>query len=433
MWACAVLVVLGIAAYAIASYWAAKTIRTEISRIRAAGEPLTFGELSKASPEVPAAQDAGPWYRAAEELVTTDYTADEANYNLFFGRELLPTPFPPAALEWARQAAGANSEALHLLDRGSALPGCNADIQLQYGIAVSLRPLGRARGLFNAASLRTRIGALDGHPDQAVDSLISTLGLLRLFERQPVLVDALVQAAILNRADQDVAFILNYARPTDADLQRLDAALRDAQLVTPRQIFVAERVYALELNRNLIANGTELPPASEDEPLLPERQHFASLGIMGRIMVAKMMGFQARTIDAAGADWPENLAAMQRVADSATSIFDKILAPSFGHAMVSYGQTLASHRSTRIAVQIELFRRTHNNQLPTSLTDLPDAGSLARDPFTGKSLLFVKTPEGYCVMSAGRGNPNDDSRKIDRDADPVRWSERWGIHVRHAE
>ena len=64
-----VLVVLGIVAYAVTSYWAARRISAEVSRIRAAGEPLTFAELDKPALKVDRAQDAAPFYAAARELV----------------------------------------------------------------------------------------------------------------------------------------------------------------------------------------------------------------------------------------------------------------------------------------------------------------------------------------------------------------------------
>ncbi len=423
------LIVLGIAAYAITSYWASKTIHTELARIRAAGEPLTFVELNKLTPQVNRAQDAGPYYLAAEELVTAEYESDVPNYNMFFGPEPLPDAIPTTARVWAQKAIESNAETLTLLDRGSSLPGCNADIQLEYGIGASLRPLGRTRALANAASVRTRSLAVEGHPDQAIDSLISSLGLLRIFDRQPVLIDALVQVAILNKAAKDAAFILNYSHPTDAALRKLESSFQQVRLASLRQIFIAERVYALELNRNLLAGGIEISPPSPEEPLLPEREHFASLGVVGRVMVAQTLGFQARCIDAASGDWPTNLNTMQQVADSATSIFAKILAPSLTHAMVVYGHSLAAHRSAVIAIQIERYRLAHNNQLPDSLAQLADAATLPTDPFTGKPLLYIKTPDGYCVMSAGRNHPEDDSRHIDRDADPIRWSERWGVHI----
>ena len=55
---------------------------------------------------------------------------------------------------------------------------------------------------------------------------------------------------------------------------------------------------------------------------------------------------------------------------------------------------------------------------------------IPKDPFTGSALLYVKTSDGYCVFSAGRGHPEDDTRHIDREKDPIAWSERWGIHIR---
>ncbi len=428
------LIVLGIAVYASISYWAANAIHKEVARIRAAGEPLTFTDLNQLTPQVAERdQDAGPFYGAAGELVNVDYEngdANNANYDVFFSHKPIPAPVPPEALAWAHRGLDQNRIVLDLIDRGSALSGCSWDIQLQYGLAVYFTHIGKPRALLNAASLRTRVLAVEGHGDDAVQSVVSSLGLLRMMDRQPVLIDALVQIAMLTRTCQDAAIALDAGHPSDAALQKLDEALRRAHLVTPRQMFLAERVYYLETMRYVIANSRNVDPEGGDGPAIPERESWMQLGITGRVWVAKGLPIYARYIAAASGDWPGIITAMQRIADQPSSIWDEITGPSFAHTMVNYARSLSTYRSTLIALQIERFRRTHGGQLPDSLAQLPGAADFPNDPFTGNAFLYVKTPDGYCVFSAGRGNPKDDTRNIDREKDPVGWAERWGTHIR---
>ena len=145
-------------------------------------------------------------------------------------------------------------------------------------------------------------------------------------------------------------------------------------------------------------------------------------------MIAKGLPTYARYIDAASGDWPAIITAVQAVADKPASVWDQISGPSFTTAMVYHGRGLSTYRSTLIAIQIERFRLAHAGQLPDSFAQLPNANDFPKDSFTGNALLYVKTPDGYCVFSAGRGHPEDS--KVNRDKDPVEWSRRWGTHIR---
>ena len=424
------LVVLGLAAYAGVTYWAAKTINAEIARIRAAGEPLTFADLGQLTPQVAdRAQDAGPYYAAACELVQSEFDADDANHEAFYGPRAV-VPVPPEILARAHRDLDQNRIPLELLDRGSALPGCSWDIQLEYGLAVSFTHFGKPRALLNSASLRTRVLAVEGHGDQAVDSVISSLGLPRMMERQPVLIDALVQIAMFARACTDAAIAMDTGHPSEAALGKLNDALRQAHFIEPRRMLLAERVYYLETMRYLIADSRQPAPDGSDGPAIPERDSWTHLGLVGRVWVAQGLPTYARYVTAASGDWPAIMTNMQHVTDTPANIWDKVSGLSFNGPMVTYARGISIYRSTLIALQIERFRRAHNGALPDSLDQLPGASDLPMDPFTGKPFLFVKVADGYCVFSAGRGNPQDDSRHIDRDQDPVAWSQRWGAHIR---
>lgn len=415
------LIVLGIAAYAITSYWAARTIHGEIARIRAAGEPLTFADLDAMTPKVDRAQDAGPYYSAAAELAIADFEADNANSDALFRRNT--TAVSPEILARARRSLEQNRLALELLDRGSALPGCNSDIQLQFGFEASFPHMSKARNLLNVASLRARVLALDGQGDQAIESIISSLGLLRTMDRQPVILDALVQTAMLNRACDDVRFVLEKGHPTDAGLQKLGEAMRRLHLIQPRQMFIAERVYFLEIVRDAIAMGPRVNREDPNGPPLPYAM-WSSLGISGRVRAARSLPGYGGVIAAAGGDWPGIFAAIQKEADKPASIWGKNTVTS----MRVCACQISVYRSTLIAIEIERFRLAHAGQLPASLAQLANAGEFPKDPFTGNSLLYVKTADGYCVFSAGRGHTEDSN--VDRDKDPIAWSKRWGTHIR---
>ena len=67
-----VLVVLVLLAHSLWNYIATRRLNAELDRIRQAGEPTTFGELARSREKPPAAEDAGPFYAAALDLVRRD-------------------------------------------------------------------------------------------------------------------------------------------------------------------------------------------------------------------------------------------------------------------------------------------------------------------------------------------------------------------------
>ena len=71
------LVVLIVVVWSIWNYSSARSLRNEIDRIRAAGEPITFQDLTASLAKVDQANDAAPFYAAAVELLRRRYL-DEA-------------------------------------------------------------------------------------------------------------------------------------------------------------------------------------------------------------------------------------------------------------------------------------------------------------------------------------------------------------------
>ena len=211
-WTLRVAIVFAVLLVVVWSLWnfrASRSLRNEIARIRAAGEPLTFADLTASLPKVDRADDAGPYYTAALALLgEPDY--DRIN----FLREHLDTlieqrTVPPAELlADVQNLLEENRLALEMLDRASVMPGCNYDIGLEYGISLCLSRLQPARSLTEMVSVRTRFLALQGQSDQAVESAISSLRMLRIFDRQPILICHLMKVACLSRTALDIPAVL---------------------------------------------------------------------------------------------------------------------------------------------------------------------------------------------------------------------------------
>ena len=88
--------------------------------------------------------------------------------------------------------------------------------------------------------------------------------------------------------------------------------------------------------------------------------------------------------------------------------------------------TVAGIASARVAIQIELFRKAHD-RLPESLDELAATMkvTLPEDPFTGKSLVYRKSGEGYLVYSVGKDKKDEPDKKLNSHE-----GSNWGIQIR---
>ncbi|MDY7011381.1 MAG: hypothetical protein SVV80_11625 [Planctomycetota bacterium] len=427
-----VLVVLLIGVWSVWNYVTARSLRNEINSISAAGAPLTFRELADTVDKVDEAKDAGPYYAAALALLrrANQNERDEVQKKLNKVVEKA-SPVPPELLADAQRLNIDNRLTLEMLDRGSAMSGCNYDIGIEYGISVCLPRLDSAKKTARIVSLRTKLLALQGQGDKAVDSAISSLRMLRMFDRQPVMVCCLVKIACMSLFSSDVPVILEFGRPSAESLGRLQDALEEAEeSINLKRMWIAERVYSMEIMRNLISGGRKLEASGEGSLPMPERWPSRLASPFARTMATRMLRVHARFITAAGKDWPEVLDAIRAIAaqqsPSAFDTFGQILTPAFERTAVILGRTLATVRSARLAIMIERYRHARG-KLPQSLAEIETetAQKSPLDPFTGKILIYRKTDDGYKVFSLGDDRKENTHEELNRGdvAD-------WGVHIR---
>jgi len=437
-WTIRIVVVLAVTlglAYAIWNYRAASALRAEIDRIRAAGEPTTFAELAAGQRAVDRERDAAPFYAAALELL---YPVEQDELDV--AQALLEGPVTPEALAQAERVLERNRLALELLDRGSAMPQCAGDLGLRHGIGALLPRLNDTRALAQHNSIRTRMLAVQGKAVEAVDSAIASLRLTRMLDRQPILVAQLVKMGCAAMAVRDIQVILNNTRPDHAELARLGVELAAVEASSDlHRLMLAERVYALEMMRNLMARERQLESAqvtSHDEPSalapnvpFPERWPVGNISAFSRTMALGLLQTHGRLIDAATRPYPQVVDAFNSVEAPAgyAGVLGQVLLPAMRAAVVNNGNMLAQVRSARAALMVERYRLAQGG-LPDSLADLPgDAGaSLLNDPFTGQGLVYRKTPDGYVIFSLGADKQKNPDEPLNRGRPGD-----WGIRVEH--
>jgi hypothetical protein len=425
------LVVLLAVAWGILNYVSARALEGEIAKLRAAGQPVTFAEWEKSLPKVAEADDAAPFYRAALAMRRRS-TDGRVNELMDWVRAASSQPArarDPSAAE-VKQVLAANALALEMVDRGSSRPQCAYDFGLSYGIGAVLPQMASARSLAKLLYLRTVWLARQGKGGEAADSLVSSLRMLRMFDRQPMLIGHLVKVACVALDVDAVAAVLEAGRLSDRQLATLESALAEADPTRGLdQVWVAEQVYKLELFRTLIRPPKGLIP-QEGSPL-PEA---APPGLLAspvfRLMVVDALRTCARCAEAARLDWPQALEAMQAVARSRHGVFglfSEILGPSYENAFVLFARTVGCVRSAQVAVMVERYCLA-KRRLPASLQELRDfiGHDLPADPFTGKDLIYKVQRDAFSVYSVGEDKVDDGGLFQGRDRRD------WGVSVRRA-
>jgi len=316
-----------------------------------------------------------------------------------------------------------------MIDRGAARPNCAYDFGLSGGIAVALPRMAGSRALARLLCLRTRWLAHQGRADAAADSLLSSLRMLRIFDRQPVLVTYLVRIACTSLCVRSLSAVLDGGPLSDQRLAELARALRRADLSQNlQQMFIGERVYLLEISRNLISPRRRLELG--DAPSPPEA--WPPGGFLGspmlRMMIVRQLQMFGQYVAAAGKDWPDALEAMRAAGKQPSGMFGLfvgILSPSLDRAMEICGRGIGSVRSAEVAVTVERYRLA-KGRLPASLDELRQltAGELPADPFTGVDLVYRTVgADGFMVYSVG-GDRTDGGGPL------LKPQKDWGVAVR---
>ncbi len=404
------LVVVLVVIWSVANYLASRALNEQVEKIRAAGQPLTFAQQAWRQDKLPQDQDAAPYYEAA---ILLQRGTNDVN-DLWAA---LPGPGGKAQraltaeqLGKARDLLAENALALDLVDRGAALPACDFDTRVEYGVGATLPLLSKSLALAKALSLRTLWLASTGEPDKAVDSVVSSLRMTRMFDAQPILIAHMMKVAILAMTANDVPAILESGSPSQAQLQKLQQALLDVErTIDVKHVWVAERVYVLEIMRNLFAEKRELQWESGGRPSIPEAWSGTAVGgPFVRWMAAEALQRFDEYIAISGKDWPDRLAAAKEISERPQGSwlsgrqFADMLAPSAWRMELLSARMVASLRSARAAVLIEMYRR-QAGRLPETLDDVQAALQIQvpADPFTGKGLVYRRTADGYLVYSLG--------------------------------
>ena len=418
-----------VAAFMLLHHLAGRQLASEIVRVSRAGEPITFRDLQalfghRSPPQ--AGQDAAAYYAEALSVIKPEGLENLRRINAFYRKNILLLPasrFPHEVREKSTQNLANFKPMLEKFDRAASLPLSHFDIGIEQGMQAFKTRLGTVEKAVSLLSLRTLDLALRGEDDAAASSAITMLKLTRVFDPRFVMVAYAAKAVFVRLACGDVYILLKRGRASEKSLARLQEVL--SQTIPPdvlERMFLAERVYQIELARNLIPQNITAQFLQDTVPPLPERlsmprTRWVQLRLQQK--AARYLRNMADLIAAAQQPWPQPLDTIAaNVPDSAEGP-DRLLLSGAAFVRLT-AETFAFVRCTVLATAIERYRHSHG-QVPGSLDDICPGfiDSIPMDPFTGKRLLYHHDQEAYVVYSVG-SNRRDDGASITSKADQKR-------------
>ncbi|MBN2020655.1 MAG: hypothetical protein JW749_10580 [Sedimentisphaerales bacterium] len=399
------------------SYMAGKRLEWEIIRIQKAGEPLTFTNL-RPRPVPPATEDAADYYVDAMWEIQPGELSEMAKVNAFYRISLAAqplNPFPGDLRKTVTQNLSKTQALLAKLDKGAGLELTGFDIGILHGRKVCKNRLDSIQAAFFLLSLRTLDAISTSNSEKAVQSIESTLKLMRLFDSQPTMLVLVSKLTCVRLACSDVLLLLMRCRLSDQQLARiqtiLDKLLPDSTL---EKTLLAERAYQLEIARYLFSRGFASKYLLAEEPNLPERlqsSRFMWYRMRLRSGSVKYLKDMAWYIEASGRPWPVPLDKITDANSSSSGKSSRLAAALVPLSRLT-AETLAAAKCTTTAIAIERYRLQKGN-LPDLLDDISPQyiEAVPLDPFTGKPLLYIRDGDLYTVYSAGF-NRIDDSGSI---------------------
>ena len=416
----AVLIAVVVLVWSIWNYTATKSLRNELAKIRAAGEPLTFKELKEGLPEIDEEENAGRYYAAALELQIRKAISEVFSDDFYEYFRVPDDQKDKTVLEKVGRILEANRDVLELLDRAANMPQCDWDSGIEYGMVACMRPLGPIRSLAKLLSMRCKYLIINGDSDGAVNSIISALKMAGAQERQSILIVYLTRVGCVSLACSDIQYVLENSQPSEATLTKLQQVLleRDQPQALVR-VMMAERVYSNSLRINVMHD--DIKQQLREDGSMANLQDKWPVNIcrspFARQLTVGYLHDIAEFIEVARKPWPGIYHASKKYALRDKSLFGKILSPAWEKIVVQHGRCLALVRWARAAIAVHRYQRD-NGKVSDTLQDLVPKyiNAVPQDPFSGKEMLYKHDQSGYVIYSVGE-NLKDDGGKTEQRED----------------
>jgi hypothetical protein len=206
---------------------AIRAVKAEVTRIHAAGEPITTEDIIEHHRVPQGVFDATPlWIDAINTAVATK-TGYEAQLPIFGEAKLaeLQADSPASLLPLAEKFLAAQAATIDKTRAAATAGGqCRYPVDFAQGINAKLPHIQEARTLARVLSLRLHVAIQRGDSAAVMESLRLQLDLAATMDHEPLLITQLVRMALIQVALDDVRAIVSQMaldEPQLAELQKL--------------------------------------------------------------------------------------------------------------------------------------------------------------------------------------------------------------------
>ncbi len=298
-----------------------------------------------------------------------------------------------------------NAEALRLLHQAASMKDCRYPIDLSRGGDTPFPHLNKLRQAARLLEIEAIQNVEEQKPQQAVESVVASMGVTRSLNQEPVLISYLVHVACQGLSVASLENVLNRTQLTDEQLGQLVTATaesEDHQILI--RAFVGERCMVSDGFERIHSGKTRMSELYNFIGPLILVYRATGLLELDEISSLDMMNRYVNTTDLSPL---ESMAAARSISNAVASLprlrfLSRAIVGSFDSVFSRASRGDATFRDAQTALAIERYRLA-NGRLPDQLSDLIPAflPAVPADPFDGKPLRYKKLGKGYVVYSVG--------------------------------
>jgi hypothetical protein len=413
-----VVLLIGVAVYAMWRRQVGLDIQAELARIRQAGEPTTVEELAAFYPSSPeATATASAWLSATKALREPAFEelAKEITYDKTRASDILSSEKPWPAQSKAEQSVRRYASSLEQLYAAAERGGvARYSVDPRHAFVVQVPHLndlcGGCRLLQWDACLRARQGDAAGTA-RAIHALLM---LAHSMDAEPTVAGYFIRVALGGIANRLLLDAVSLVRFSPQDLHRLQESVRaqDYEGLLYRAM-VGSRVYGLRImnDPSLLTDAlTFKDVAARAQKGNRDLDRKCYLSLMGQLVAASQQPWPdaIKTADAIRVEAAGISAQNQSFLAKDRYIVTENILPRVGMIFEVTARQIALQHVADAAIALEFYRREHG-RLPGGVGVLVPKylPRMPQDPFDGEPLRYVVEGNDCLLYSVGEDQVDD--------------------------
>ena len=325
---------------------------------------------------------------------------------------------PPRDVAEARKFLAVFDEVFALRDRAVARPSYRENLDWSQGIGTELQNLVLTMRLVRLTLLQCAVDAEAGQWEAAYERIHCCLAMVRHVEQEPILIQVMVGAIIRGMAVDGLARVIDRQPPLPEMARRLRSLLVIGAASRMRSACAGEAAMCGQALDEIVSG--RLTPSDAGYFTVEER---GRIGGRALVWVARPLLIEAkaqylaildRFARAADKPAPDALAEMEVIEEDVCALDDSgwtgrlvaMLLPNMRAALIRFTKDNARGQMVLIALDVAAHRKA-GGTYPASLSDLPSADALPRDPFSGEPFNYRREPKGFVLWSVGPDGDDD--------------------------